>query len=206
MCYLAQDPLSLDRTERRLVGAAKRRRPVAAKQVVNASLARPMLRQPTPAGALASSFRSTPLPSPTPTATASATSDYTALGPPRRPRRRRGLADALLPLADGRLRLRHPHHTDVDPTVETLADADALIARAYAPGLRVIVDWVSNHTSDRHPVQSSRSAISAAVRPSADSSTSWPSQPRDVEACNCAARAPALAELDAVPRRHQHRR
>ena len=43
------------------------------------------------------------------------------------------------------------------------ADADALIARAQALGLRVIVDWVPSHTSDRHPVQSSRSAISAAV-------------------------------------------
>ncbi len=86
--------------------------------------------------------------------------------------------------------------TPSDPTFGTLADADALIARAHALGLRVIVDWVSNHTSDRHPVQSSRSAISAAVRPSADSSTSWPSHLamwRRVTAPRAdVARAPAL--------------
>ena len=42
-------------------------------------------------------------------------------------------------------------HTDVDPTFGTIADADALIARAHALDLRVIFDWVPNHTSDRHP-------------------------------------------------------
>ena len=52
-------------------------------------------------------------------------------------------------------------HMDVDPTFGTLADADALIARAHAVGLRVIFDWVPNHTSDRHPwFQASRSSTS----------------------------------------------
>lgn len=42
-------------------------------------------------------------------------------------------------------------HTDVDPLFGTLADADALIRAAHDRGLRVLVDWVPNHTSDRHP-------------------------------------------------------
>ena len=38
----------------------------------------------------------------------------------------------------------------VDPLFGTLADADALLARARDLGLRVIVDLVPNHTSDEH--------------------------------------------------------
>lgn len=41
-------------------------------------------------------------------------------------------------------------YCDVDPRFGTLADADALISRAHDLGLRVIVDLVPNHTSDRH--------------------------------------------------------
>ncbi len=41
-------------------------------------------------------------------------------------------------------------YTDVDPLFGTLADFDALIARAHGPGLRVIVDMVFAHTSDQH--------------------------------------------------------
>ncbi len=39
---------------------------------------------------------------------------------------------------------------DVDPIFGTLADADALVARAHELGLRVVVDIVPNHTSDEH--------------------------------------------------------
>ncbi|PFG41302.1 alpha-glucosidase [Georgenia soli] len=41
-------------------------------------------------------------------------------------------------------------YRDVDPRFGTLADADALLERAHALGLRVIVDLVPNHTSDEH--------------------------------------------------------
>ncbi len=39
----------------------------------------------------------------------------------------------------------------VDPRFGTLADMDALLARADQLGLKVIVDLVPNHTSDEHP-------------------------------------------------------
>ena len=41
-------------------------------------------------------------------------------------------------------------YRDIDPLFGTLADADAMVARAHELGLRVIVDLVPNHTSDEH--------------------------------------------------------
>ncbi|MBO9574883.1 MAG: DUF3459 domain-containing protein [Sphingobium sp.] len=42
-------------------------------------------------------------------------------------------------------------YCDVDPIFGTLADFDALIARAHELGLRIIIDQVYAHTSDQHP-------------------------------------------------------
>jgi len=42
-------------------------------------------------------------------------------------------------------------YRDVDPIFGRLADFDALLARAHALGLRVIIDLVPNHTSAAHP-------------------------------------------------------
>ncbi|WP_230772126.1 alpha-glucosidase [Sphingomonas sp. Leaf4] len=43
------------------------------------------------------------------------------------------------------------NYCDVDPIFGTLADFDALIARAHALGLRIIIDQVWSHTSEEHP-------------------------------------------------------
>jgi alpha-glucosidase len=52
------------------------------------------------------------------------------------------MADAGYDVAD---------HCDVDPLFGDLAEVDRLIAEAHARDLRVMLDWVPNHTSDQHP-------------------------------------------------------
>ena len=50
-------------------------------------------------------------------------------------------------------------YRNIDPVFGTLADFDALIARAHDLGLKVIIDQVLSHSSDRHPAfQESRAS------------------------------------------------
>ncbi len=53
------------------------------------------------------------------------------------------------PMADGGYDVAD--YRDIDPLFGSLADADELIAAAHAHGIRLLVDIVPNHTSDRHP-------------------------------------------------------
>jgi alpha-glucosidase len=50
-------------------------------------------------------------------------------------------------------------YTGIDPLFGTMADFDDLVSAAHASGLKVILDLVPNHTSDRHPwfIESRRS-------------------------------------------------
>jgi alpha-glucosidase len=50
-------------------------------------------------------------------------------------------------------------HATIDPLFGAMADFDGLIAEAHARGIRVVLDLVLNHTSDRHPwFEASRAA------------------------------------------------
>jgi alpha-glucosidase len=55
------------------------------------------------------------------------------------------------------------NYTGVDPLFGTMEDFDALLAATHARGLRVILDFVPNHSSDKHPwfIESRSSAENA---------------------------------------------
>jgi alpha-glucosidase len=56
-------------------------------------------------------------------------------------------------------------YCDVDPLFGELATFDALLSEAHSRGLRVLLDWVPNHTSDQHPwFVESRSSRDSAKR------------------------------------------
>ncbi len=42
-------------------------------------------------------------------------------------------------------------YRDIDPMFGTLADFDALVAKAHSLGLKIMIDLVLSHTSDQHP-------------------------------------------------------
>ncbi|MET0503504.1 MAG: alpha-amylase family glycosyl hydrolase [Candidatus Binatia bacterium] len=57
------------------------------------------------------------------------------------------------------------NYTDIDPIFGSLDDFDALLADAHSRGLRVLLDYVPNHTSDQHPwFLNSRSSRDSAKR------------------------------------------
>jgi alpha-glucosidase len=56
-------------------------------------------------------------------------------------------------------------YTGIDPIFGSLAEFDALLAEAHAHGLKVLLDLVPNHTSDRHPwFEESRASRQSARR------------------------------------------
>src|SRR4051812_9887401 len=56
-------------------------------------------------------------------------------------------------------------YTDVDPLFGSLADLNDLIAALHARGMQLLLDFVPNHTSDRHPwFIDSRSSRTSAKR------------------------------------------
>ncbi len=57
------------------------------------------------------------------------------------------------------------NYTAIDPLFGGMADFDALLTAAHARGMKVLLDFVPNHTSDRHPwFLESRSSRASAKR------------------------------------------
>jgi alpha-glucosidase len=57
----------------------------------------------------------------------------------------------IYPTPDADLGYDIADHVDVDPRLGTLDDLDALLGSLHDRGIRLVLDLVPNHTSDRHP-------------------------------------------------------
>ncbi|HTO22309.1 MAG TPA: alpha-glucosidase, partial [Spirochaetia bacterium] len=57
----------------------------------------------------------------------------------------------IYPSPDGAVGDDVAAHATVDPRAGTPADFDRLLAEAHRRGIRIVLDMVMNHTSDRHP-------------------------------------------------------
>ena len=67
------------------------------------------------------------------------------------------------PMADFGYDVRN--YTDIDPIFGTLREFDALLADVHARGMKLLLDYVPNHTSDQHPwFIDSRSSRTSAIR------------------------------------------
>ena len=92
-------------------------------------------------------------------------------------------------------------YTDIDPIFGTLADFDAMVARAHALGLKVIVDQVLSHSSDRHPFFRESRRAGPTRRPTG---TSGPTRSLTARRRTTGSRCSAAAPGPGTSRRYQY--
>jgi len=76
--------------------------------------------------------------------------NYVAAGLPARPGHRRNLDHADVPSPGVDYGYDISDYTAIDPVYGTMADFDRLVSEAKKREIRVIMDYVINHTSDQH--------------------------------------------------------
>ena len=53
------------------------------------------------------------------------------------------------PMKDGGYDIQD--YNNINPLLGNLDDFDKLLSKAHSKNIRIIIDWVANHTSDQHP-------------------------------------------------------